>query len=83
MGLQPVTAGALPECFFQLFHVQRRKLSPGNQLPSITENRAWHGPSGSGSWPRCHSPCDSPNKGGTGQGKAHSLLSRKAMCQAG
>lgn len=82
MGLQPVTAGALPECLFQLFHVQRRKLSPGNKLPRITESRAWQGPSGSGIWPSCHSPCCGPNKGRTGQGNAHSLLSRKAVCQA-
>lgn len=43
MGLQLVVARALPECLFWCFHVQRRKLSPGNKLPGVTKSRAWQG----------------------------------------
>lgn len=42
MGLRPVMAAVLPERLLQLFHVQRRTLSPGNKLLRITESRAWH-----------------------------------------
>lgn len=41
MGLQSVTAAALPEYLFQLLHILRRKLSTGNKLPGVTESRAW------------------------------------------
>lgn len=43
MGLQLVVARVLPECLSPCFHVQRRKPSPGNKLPGVTESRAWQG----------------------------------------
>lgn len=43
MGLQLVVARALPECLSPCFHVRRRKPSPGNKLPGVTESRAWQG----------------------------------------
>lgn len=81
MGLRLVVARVLPECLSPCFHVRRRKPSPGNKLPGVTESRAWQGLAGPGVWPGCHSLCGSQN--GVGLGKDRHWVSfpeRHPLC---